>query len=79
MVIRTLGSPAMSKRLFGYVFLTYWWVLLPMVTGYFNGYACARTLDIAAQIKIIRESSLVFLSLYFNCLWLPSEIYKIVS
>jgi hypothetical protein len=26
------------------------WVLLPMVIDYFNGYACARSLGIAAQI-----------------------------
>jgi hypothetical protein len=35
-------------------------VLLPMVIDYFNGCARARSLGIAAQIKIMGEPSLVF-------------------
>jgi hypothetical protein len=35
-------------------------VLLPMLIDYFNGYTRARSLGITAQIKIMRESSLVF-------------------
>jgi hypothetical protein len=42
------------------------WILLPMVIDYFNGYACARSLGIAAQIKIMGESLLVFLGLWFD-------------
>jgi hypothetical protein len=37
-----------------------------MVIDYFNGYACARSLGIAAQIKIMGESLLVFLGLWFD-------------
>jgi hypothetical protein len=54
-------------------------VLLPMVTGYFNGFTCARSLGIAAQIKIMGEPSLVFTVLWFGFIWLPWGIYKIVS
>jgi hypothetical protein len=39
-----------------------------VVIHYFNGYARARSLGIVAQIKIMEESSLVFLVLWFNCL-----------
>jgi hypothetical protein len=46
MVIRALGSPATSTRLFGYFFLVYWcWYPLPMAIDYFNGYARACSLD----------------------------------
>jgi hypothetical protein len=38
-------------------------VLLPMLIDYFNGYARARSLGIAAQIKIMGEPSLVFTGL----------------
>jgi hypothetical protein len=38
-------------------------VLLPMAIDYFNGCALARSLGIAAQIKIMGEPSLVFLGL----------------
>jgi hypothetical protein len=54
-------------------------VLLPMLIDYFNGYARARSLGIAAQIKIMRESSLVFTGLWFGFIRLPSEKYKIMS
>jgi hypothetical protein len=55
-------------------------VLLPIWIDYFNGYARARSLGIAAWIKIIGESSLVFIGLWFGIyLGLPSEKYKIVS
>jgi hypothetical protein len=49
-------------------------VLLPMWIDYFNGCARARSLDIAAQIKIKGEPSLVFTGLWFGIyLELPSE------
>jgi hypothetical protein len=35
-------------------------VLLPMVIDYFNNYARACILDIAAQVKIIGEPPLIF-------------------
>jgi hypothetical protein len=55
-------------------------VLLPIWIDYFNGCARARSLDIAAQIKIMGEPSLVFTGLWFGIyLGLPSEKYKIVS
>jgi hypothetical protein len=51
-----------------------------MWIDYFNGYARACSLGIAAQIKIMRESLLVFTGLWFDIyLGLPSEKYKIVS
>jgi hypothetical protein len=51
-----------------------------MVIDYFNGCACARSLGIAAQIKIMGEPSLVFSGLWFGIyLRLPSGKYKIVS
>jgi hypothetical protein len=46
-------------------------VLLPMLIDYFNGCARARSLGIAAQIKIMRETSLVlqvYGSVLFGCL-----------
>jgi hypothetical protein len=54
-------------------------VLLPILIDYFNGYACARSLGTAAQIKIMGESSLVFTGLWFSFIRLPSEKYKIMS
>jgi hypothetical protein len=51
-----------------------------MWIDYFNGCARARSLGIAAQIKIMGESSLVFTGLWFGIhLRLPSQKYKIVS
>jgi hypothetical protein len=41
-------------------------VLLPMLIDYFNGYARACSLGIAAQIKIMVEPSLVFTGLWFD-------------
>jgi hypothetical protein len=47
---------------------------------YFNGCAYIRSLGIAAQIKIMGESSLVFIGLWFGIYFgLLSEKYKIVS
>jgi hypothetical protein len=77
MVIRTLDSPTMSTKLFGYFALVL--VLLPMLIDYFNGCAHARILGIAAQIKIMREPLLVFIGLWFGSIRLPSEKYKIMS
>jgi hypothetical protein len=55
-------------------------VLLPIWIDYFNGCACARSLGIAAQTKIMGEPPLVFTCLWFGIyLGLPSEMYKIVS
>jgi hypothetical protein len=54
-------------------------VLLPMLIDYFNGYARAHSLGIAAQIKIMGEPSLVFTGLWFGFIRLPSEKYKIMS
>jgi hypothetical protein len=80
MVICALGSPAISTRLFGYFSLALVLVLLPMVTHYFNGCTLACSLDIAVQIKIMKEPSLVFLGLWFVIyLRLPPEKYMIVS
>jgi hypothetical protein len=53
-------------------------VLLPMMIDYFNGCARARSLGIAAQIKIMGEPSLIFTGLWFGFIWLPSEKYKIM-
>jgi hypothetical protein len=54
-------------------------VLLPMLINHFNGCARARNLSIAAQIKIMKEPSLVFTGPWFIIyLWLPSGKYKIV-
>jgi hypothetical protein len=51
-----------------------------MLIDYFNRRARARSLGIAAQIKIMGEPSLVFSGLWFcNYLRLPPEKYKIVS
>ena len=51
-----------------------------MLLDYFNGCARARSLGIAAQIKIIGEPLLVFTGLWFGFyVRLPSEKYKIVS
>jgi hypothetical protein len=54
-------------------------VLLPMLIDYFNGCARARSLGIAAQIKIMGEPSLVFTGLWFGSIRLPSGKYKIMS
>jgi hypothetical protein len=44
-----------------------------MLINYFNGCASARSIGIAAQIKIIGEPSLLFTGLWFGIyLWLPS-------
>jgi hypothetical protein len=48
-------------------------VFLPMLIDYFNGYARARNLGTAAQIKIIGEPSLIFTGLWFGFIRLPSE------
>jgi hypothetical protein len=51
-----------------------------MWIDYFNSCARARSLGIAAQIKIMREPPLVFTGLWFGIFFgLPSEKYKIVS
>jgi hypothetical protein len=51
-----------------------------MWIDYFNDCACARSLGIAAQIKIMGEPLLVFTGLWFGIyLGLPSKKYKIVS
>jgi hypothetical protein len=51
-----------------------------MWIDYFNGCACARSLGIATQIKIMGEPLLVFTGLWFGIyLGLPLEKYKIVS
>jgi hypothetical protein len=51
-----------------------------MWIDYFNGCARARSLGIAAQIKIMEEPPLVFTGLWFGIyLGLSSEKYKIVS
>jgi hypothetical protein len=54
-------------------------VLLPMLIDYFNGCARARSLCIAAQIKIMGEPSLIFTGLWFSFTRLPSKKYKIMS
>jgi hypothetical protein len=54
-------------------------VLLPMLIDYFIGCTSARSLGIAAQIKIMGEPSLIFIGLWFNFIRLPSEKYKIIS
>jgi hypothetical protein len=54
-------------------------VLLPMLIDYFNGCARARSLSIAAQIKIMGKPSLVFTGLWFGSIRLPSGKYKIIS
>jgi hypothetical protein len=60
MVIRTLDFLTMLIKLFGYSALMLVLVLLPMLIDYFNGCTRARSLCIAAQIKIMGEPSLVF-------------------
>jgi hypothetical protein len=50
-----------------------------MLIDYFNGCAHARSLGIAAQIKIMGEPSLVFTGLWFSSIRLPSKKYKIMS
>jgi hypothetical protein len=50
-----------------------------MLIDYFNDCARARSLGIAAQIKIMGEPSLVFTGLWFGFIRLSSEKYKIMS
>jgi hypothetical protein len=51
-----------------------------MLIDYYNGCGRAHSLDIATQIKIMKESLLLFIDLWFDiCLGLPLEKYKIVS
>jgi hypothetical protein len=51
-----------------------------MWIDYFNGCSRARSLGIAAQIKIMGEPPLIFTGLWFGIYFgLPSEKYKIVS
>jgi hypothetical protein len=55
-------------------------VLLPILIDYFNSSALARSLGIAAQIKIIGEPTLVFIGLWFGIYFgMPLEKYKIMS
>jgi hypothetical protein len=58
-------------------------VLLPMLDDYSNGYARTHSLGTAAKIKIMGESSLVFIGSWFGThvlfMRLPSEKYKIAS
>jgi hypothetical protein len=54
-------------------------VLLSILINYFNGCARARSLSIAAQIKIMEEPSLIFIGLWFSFIRLPSRKYKIMS
>jgi hypothetical protein len=80
MAIHTLDFSAMSTKLFGYFcpdMLVL--VLLLMLIDYFNDYARARSLGIAAQIKIMGEPSLVFTCVWFGFIQLSSEKYKIMS
>jgi hypothetical protein len=54
-------------------------VLLPIFIDYFNGCTRARSLNIAAQIKIMGEPLLVFTGSWFGIyLGLPLKKYKIV-
>jgi hypothetical protein len=74
MVIRTLGSqvPTMFTMMFDYFFHGIpELVLLPMLTDYINGCTRSRSFDLAAQIKILGEPSLVFIGLRFGIyIWL---------
>jgi hypothetical protein len=55
-------------------------VFLLMVTDYFNCCTCACSLGIAAHIKIMGESSLVFSGLWFyTYLWLPSGSIRLCN
>jgi hypothetical protein len=55
-------------------------ILLPMMIDYFNSCARAHSLDIAAQIQVIGEPSLVFTGLWFDIYFWPTlEKYKIAS
>jgi hypothetical protein len=50
-----------------------------MLIDYSNSCVYARSLDIAAQIKIMGEPLLVFTSLWFDVyFWQPLEKYKIM-
>jgi hypothetical protein len=50
-----------------------------MLIDYFNSCARARSLGIAAQIKIMGELSSVFIGLWFGFIRPPSEKYEIIS
>jgi hypothetical protein len=55
-------------------------VLLSRLIEYFNGCCVHASLAFAAQIKFMREPSLIFTGLWFIIyLWLSSENYKIMS
>jgi hypothetical protein len=73
MVIHTLDYPAMSTRLFDFSSI----VLLPMVIKYLNDCACAHRFSIAAQFKIMGETSSIT-GLWFDFIQLCSSKYKIV-
>jgi hypothetical protein len=84
MVIRTLGSPAASTRLFGLFFLKYWcwyscrcWLIVLMDV-------CVHvTLALRLKYKNMGAPLLVFAGIWYDIyaiiFWLPSEKYKIVS
>jgi hypothetical protein len=50
-----------------------------MMIDYIYGCAHAQNLGIAAQTKIMREPSLIFLGLWFDFLQLRLENYNMVS
>jgi hypothetical protein len=58
-------------------------VLLSILNDYSNGYARARSLVSASEIKIMEEPSLIFTGLWFDTyvlfMRLSSKKYKIVS
>jgi hypothetical protein len=84
MVIRTLGSPAASTRLFGLFSLEYWcwyscrcWLIVLMV-------ACVHVaLALRLKYKNMGAPLLVFAGIWYDIyaiiFWLPSEKYEIVS
>jgi hypothetical protein len=82
-VIRILGSPATSTRLFGLFSLEYWcwysrrcWLIILMA-------ACVHVALALAQIKNMGAALLVFAGIWYDIyaiiFWLPSEKYKIIS
>jgi hypothetical protein len=83
MVIRTLGSPAASTRLFGLFSLKYWcwyscrrWLIVLMV-------ACVHVaLVLRLKYKNMGAPLLVFAGIWYDIyaisFWLPSEKYEIV-
>jgi hypothetical protein len=50
-----------------------------MLIDYFNNCTRVCSFGIAAQIKIMGESLLIFIGLWFGSIRLPSEKYKIMS